>query len=647
MPRLLRPLKVQILLAIALLSGLFVASTYYLMLVIDQQRADAMLLRVAARLSYEQQHLTMQSMQYQENAPRDYPSYSRDLRFYFEDLKRSRVEVDRIIDALSANRFDDLPETAEMASMCDMPAAAREAAKELADRWQAFSRELDAQIGDDPAAPRLEWAAQTVLAHHAELERLSGELVEIMDRELSQRADRARTVNRLLFGAAILFALGIGGWFYLRVLQPMSLALQGFRVVANGDFSHRVPIAANNEIGWLVAVFNQLADRLDTLRLLLTRLEQGGDLDSTLQTLSDTLPRLMPVDWIGVLVVGIDGRIHLERAYSDGEPDPIGQQSFDADHTLLQECLKTRQPLHIADVRQMSGMRETYVFLRRLDELGRRDAIFLPVGGYSSREGVVVFASRFPNTYTTEHLQLLRNLGVLVGVSLARTLQLIESQRLATIGQFASGIVHEVRNPLATIALALEHLTGVEGLPSGSARRVDLATAEVSRLERLLDEILLYAKPIGLQRRPEDVPALLREVVANEPGAGNRCVLTLEPCPEVLVDRDRFRQVMVNLLRNALQASPPDGVIRITCTPGGRWVEIAIQNGGDPVPARELERLFEPFYTTKPQGTGLGLPIVHRLVSAHGGSIHLASSAETGTTATVRLPIPAAGSQEE
>jgi signal transduction histidine kinase len=110
----------------------------------------------------------------------------------------------------------------------------------------------------------------------------------------------------------------------------------------------------------------------------------------------------------------------------------------------------------------------------------------------------------------------------------------------------------------------------------------------------------------------------------------------------VSVDRDRFRQVVLNLLQNAFQASPPGEVIRMSCTAGERWVEITVRNGGDPVPERELQRLFEPFYTTRGQGTGLGLSIVRRLVGAHGGSVHLTSSVEEGTVATVRLPIPRA-----
>jgi signal transduction histidine kinase/HAMP domain-containing protein len=640
LPPLLRSLKVQIVLAITVLTLLFATSAFYSLLVIDQQRADAQLLRVAARLAYEQHQLAMQSMRYVEHAPRDFASYDRDLQFFFEDLQQSRSTLDQIITALSGNRFDDLPETADLAEMCVMPEAAQDAARRLEGRWRSFSEALDERIGEDPAAPRLEWAAQTIVADSPELEQLTSALTDELDRELSARAERARTVNRLLLGAAILVALGIALWFYWNVLRRLSRAVHGFRIVANGDFSHRVPVDADNEIGWLVNAFNQLSDRLDTLRRLLTRLEQGGDLETTLHTLSETLPHLMPVDWIGVLVVGVDGRIHLQLAFSDGQPDPIGQHSFSADHTLLEECLRTRQPLHIADVAQLSQLSEHYVFLRRLLDRGRRDAIFLPVEGSGGLQGVAVFASRFPNSYRSEHLELLRNLGVLIGVSLARTLQLVESQRLASIGQFASGIVHEIRNPLATIGLALEHLGRLQDLPDNSRKRVALATDEVARLERLLADILLYAKPLVLDRRETDLPALIGEVVASQFDERSRLGLALEPCPPLSIDRDRITQVLLNLLHNALQAAPPDGQVTVRCGPqDAASVSLSIHNGGGPIGARERERLFEPFFTTKPQGTGLGLPIARRLVEAHGGEIGLTSDAASGTTVAVTLPI--------
>ena len=639
MQKALHSLKFQIGFAIAALALLFASSTLYSLRVIDLQHADDALVRLAGRLLFSQQHLTVQAMQYRDNAPRDYQSYYRDLKLYFQDLKRTRSELSEIIEAFASNRFDAVLSDVGMAMPPQLPQDSRKIARDLGVAWQEFSAQLDERIGPDEAEPRLEWAAEWITEQHAMLEQTSRRLVSTLESDVTARAERANLVNRVVLVVAILVSLGIAGWFYRRVLAPMATAVEGFKKVANGDFSYKVPVVHDNEIGWLVEAFNGLSHRLDTLKRLLTRLEQGGDLESTLKILSETLPALIPVDWIGVLIVGIDGRIHLEKAFSDGKPDPIGQYDFEPDRTLLKECLETHRPLHVPDVSEMAQLSESYVFLRRLTDLGRRDAIFLPVGSANSIQGVVVFASRYPNMYRSEHLELLGNLGVLVGASLGRTIQLVENTRLATIGQFASGIVHEIRNPLTTISLALEHIKDVEQLPQGARKRADLAAAEVGRLERLLADILLYAKPLALERSAVDLVELVRETVAAESGQAGEFQIRTSPCPAVAADADRLRQVLINLVRNAQQASPAGSPIRIRCRPlDADRVEVEIANDGERIPEETLERVFEPFFTSKGGGTGLGLPIVRRIVSAHGGDITLESDEKSGTRAILRLP---------
>jgi len=640
----LHSLKFQIGFAIAALALLFASSTLYSLRVIDLQHGDDALVRLAGHLLFNQQHLTVQAMQYRDNAPRDYRSYNRDLKLYFQDLKRTRSELSTLIEAFASNRFDAVLPNIGMAMQPQLPQRSRQIAQELGSAWQAFSAQLDERIGPDEEEPRLEWAAEWITAQHAMLEETSRELVTALETDVTARASRANLVNRVVLVVAIFVSLGIAAWFYRRVLAPMAIAVEGFKKVANGDFSYKVPIRHDNEIGWLVEAFNGLSHRLDTLKRLLTRLEQGGDLESTLRILSETLPALIPVDWIGVLIVGIDGRIHLEKAFSDGKLDPIGQHNFEPDKTLLRECLDSHQPLHVPDVAEMAQLSESFVFLRRLTDLGRRDAIFLPIGSTNSIQGVVVFASRYPNMYRTEHLELLGNLGVLVGASLGRTIQLVENTRLATIGQFASGIVHEIRNPLATISLALEHIKDLEQLPSGARKRADLAGAEVARLERLLEDILLYAKPLTLERAAVDLVGLIQETITAESVQAGEIQFLSTPCPAVAADADRLRQVLINLLRNARQASPAGSPIRIQCGPANTdRVEVEIANQGAVIPKDTLERVFEPFFTSKggSTGTGLGLPIVRRIVSAHGGEIKLESDERSGTRAILHLPIMA------
>ncbi|MCB1774092.1 MAG: HAMP domain-containing protein [Gammaproteobacteria bacterium] len=637
MRRFVSSLKFQIGLGIILITALFATSTLYSLYVIDLQHSDDVLVRLAGRLQLHEQHLTVQAMRYQENAPRDYPSYYRDLNLYFVDLQKTRDELTAIIEAFASDRFDRSVTGEHMAMEPQLPAPTRAVAEELGRRWHTFLAGLDERIGPDQGEPRLEWGAEWIVEHHAPLEQAARELMASLDGEVGARARKANLVNRLLLAAALVVSLATTIWFYRRVVSPLAIAVSGFRQVANGDFAHRVPVTHDNEIGSLASSFNHLSGRLDALRRLLTRLEHGATLEDTLRTLSETLPALIPVDWIGVLVIGVDGRIHLEQAFSDGKKAAIPRLSFEPDRTLLEECINSREPLHIADVREMGRLSENYLFLRQLAELGRRDAIFLPIGYGSSIQGVAVFANRYPNSYRAEHLALLGNLGVLVGISLARTIQLVENTRLASIGQFASGIVHEIRSPLATIGLALDYLRQADDLPPNAAKRVELATGEIGRLERLLADILLYAKPLTLDRQPTDLAALVREVAGLGGTEHTAAVMELAACNDVPLDRDRVRQVLLNLIANAREGSRTDQPIKIVCGRDANWATVEIHNSGEPIEPKALERLFEPFFTTKSSGTGLGLSIVRRIVNAHGGEISIESDT-TGTVATLRLP---------
>ncbi|MCB1802279.1 MAG: HAMP domain-containing protein, partial [Gammaproteobacteria bacterium] len=337
-------LKFQIAFAITLLTLLFASATLYSLHVIDLQHSDDVLVRLAGRLQFNQQHLTVQAMRYQENAPRDYPSYYRDLRLYFVDLQKTRDELAQLINAFSDNRFAAVLDEGPMAMPPRLAPPSQTVARELAAEWRRFVNKLDERIGPDPAEPRLEWAAEWITEHNSILQQASERLFATLRNDVKRRAERANGVHRLLLGLALLVAVLTMLWFYRRVLRPLSGAVQGFRQVANGDFSHRVAIQHNNEIGSLVLSFNQLSDRLDALRRLLTGLEQGADLESTLQTLARSLPSLIPVDWIGVLVRGPEGRFHLEKALSDGKPHAIGKLSFDPEKTLLEECINNREP---------------------------------------------------------------------------------------------------------------------------------------------------------------------------------------------------------------------------------------------------------------------------------------------------------------
>jgi two-component system sensor histidine kinase PilS (NtrC family) len=223
--------------------------------------------------------------------------------------------------------------------------------------------------------------------------------------------------------------------------------------------------------------------------------------------------------------------------------------------------------------------------------------------------------------------------------------ELRRSQRLGAVGQLAAGLAHEIRNPLASLSGAVELLSAdLRADDAGSRRLAEIVRCETARLNRLVTDFLTYARPGPGELQRVELPALLAELRALWAPAecgGVELQVDSEPDTTVQANPDQLRQVLWNLLRNAAEAQPTDGVVRLSARPvpgEGRWTEIAIDDRGTGIPAEHLERVFEPFYTTKPKGTGLGLATVHRIVEAHGGRLALSSRLGEGTSVRILLP---------
>lgn len=223
--------------------------------------------------------------------------------------------------------------------------------------------------------------------------------------------------------------------------------------------------------------------------------------------------------------------------------------------------------------------------------------------------------------------------------------KLVEQERLAAIGEFSAMIVHEIRNPLTTIGMGLRYFQKTI-LTESAQERLALALSEASRLEYLLSEILLYAKPQVLQLQELDINEFIQEllILTNEmPEAVERQIEFIPAFPpiKILGDQDKMKQVFINIVRNACEAISPGNVVTLSVASqtAPEQVIITVHNGGEPIAPQILCKLTEPFYSTKPSGTGLGLAIVKRIVTAHGGKLSIQSEELTGTKVNIQLPI--------
>ncbi len=221
------------------------------------------------------------------------------------------------------------------------------------------------------------------------------------------------------------------------------------------------------------------------------------------------------------------------------------------------------------------------------------------------------------------------------------------TERQAAIGKLAAGIAHEIRNPLASVSGSIQLLRGELKLEPVQAHLMDIVTRETERLNKLITDFLIYARPNKREETVDDVSAVLREqldVLANDPACQDhiRIECDLHPDLRARFDPNQIRQLFWNLLINAVQAmEAAPGVLTVrslVSSAHAGMIEVRVTDTGPGIEPELLRTIFDPFFTTKEAGTGLGLTVAHGIADAHGGRLLVESKHGQGTTFTVLLP---------
>jgi signal transduction histidine kinase len=220
------------------------------------------------------------------------------------------------------------------------------------------------------------------------------------------------------------------------------------------------------------------------------------------------------------------------------------------------------------------------------------------------------------------------------------------SERLAALGQLTAGLAHELRNPLGTIKASAEMLTKqtVQHNPEVQAEMADYIGSEVNRMNNLITSFLNFARPLQIHPAEADLDAVVDHVMRQQADlAKQRQVRLVVQKPEsscrFVFDADLLKVALANLIQNAIQASAAGQEVEVRIECGAKDVKIWVTDHGCGIPAQHLESIFNPFFTTKPQGVGLGLPIVAKIIDEHQGRIDVSSEEGKGTTFEVVLPI--------
>jgi len=217
------------------------------------------------------------------------------------------------------------------------------------------------------------------------------------------------------------------------------------------------------------------------------------------------------------------------------------------------------------------------------------------------------------------------------------------------LGKMAAGVAHEVRNPLSSIKGFATLLGSKFKDGSQEHEAADLLVYEAERLNRSITELLNYARPTTLKKEQINIGDLvassLKLISGDAQALGVKTSLEIDPdIPSINVDRDRINQVLLNLYLNGLQAFEASSLekelkVSVHSDAAGRAIRIEIQDNGKGVSQENIDKVLDPYFTTKPEGTGLGLALAYKIVDEHNGTIRFKSTEGQGTAVSVTIPV--------
>ena len=225
--------------------------------------------------------------------------------------------------------------------------------------------------------------------------------------------------------------------------------------------------------------------------------------------------------------------------------------------------------------------------------------------------------------------------------------QLIQAERLATAGKMSASFAHEIRNPLSSMRMLAQMLMQKPEMSEERHQQsVRYILEEIERIDTIVKGLMDFARPATLDLKQQPITPVLQAVLALMEAnlAHHKIQLALDllpETPEIQFDSDKLKQAFMNVVLNALEAMPQGGVLRVSTFTENDSVRIKVEDTGAGIPEEDLEHLFEPFFTRKSRGTGLGLANVKRILEEHGGTVKIDSTPDEGTMVSMWLPVSA------
>jgi PAS domain S-box-containing protein len=448
--------------------------------------------------------------------------------------------------------------------------------------------------------------------------------VQLNDRPFgSIRVGVPTSLLRTELNASLLQGLGLAGaalpvaWFIAiglvhLALQPIRRLTREVERLRQGEFIAGPELGTEDEFKELNAQLQLLGQKLQSDRLRV--LGENVQVQQVVDQLED-----------GFIFLTHDRRILF---FNKAAEVVLGKPVEQIQGWRLEEAVEPSHPLRSLLTDDEEGERRGATIALRRD--GRRREFLV------SRFAVADAERTMGTMVLLKDLESIKTLRSLVSYS----------AKLAALGRLTSGVAHEVKNPLNAMTIHLELLRERLGVSAEGVREhLEVIGSEIKRLDRAVQGFLKFMRPQELALVPVNINELLRGLGAllqpEWQPVGVRFDLKLDPSLyPITADEELLRQAFLNILLNACQAMPDGGTIRVaTALEQGECVRVAIADEGTGIPSEDLDKIFRLYYTTKPEGSGIGLSMVYRIVQLHDGSIDVTSEVGHGTALTVRLPV--------
>lgn len=230
--------------------------------------------------------------------------------------------------------------------------------------------------------------------------------------------------------------------------------------------------------------------------------------------------------------------------------------------------------------------------------------------------------------------------------------EVVRSRHLNALGSLAAGVAHEIRNPLSSIKGFAVYFRQKMSGNREDEETADIMIEETERLNRVISQLIEFARPMELKKELIGMTDLVRHAVRLVDVDAKKNGIEIDiradaDLPKTALDQDKIKQVLLNIFLNALSAMPDGGRLTVTITERGKLMEVTVSDTGTGIREEDLPRIYDPYFTSKPAGSGLGLAVVQKIMDAHEGVVQIDGKEEHGTKVTLRFPLPAKEKEEK